>query len=207
MNRQSLPWANWIVVDDGTVQTECSLGQHHLSLSSGLPPAESFARSLRAGLHELGEMPETEFVFFIEDDDWYGRNYLASLVVALMKHDLVGESYFRYYNVSEKSYHYCGNAHHAALCATAFRAALIPDVLALVDENDVFLDLRMWRQLKCSKHLQPTSHCVGLKAQVGRPGLAWGHKPNELRPDREGTLLKSWLGRDAPQALEFAIKQ
>ncbi len=205
MARQSLRWTNWIVVDDGSRRTKCTLGQRYIRLAPGLSPFVSFARNLSVGLREHDNLPDSEFVFIIEDDDWYGPNYVASLLIPLMTHDLAGESYFRYYNVSERSYHHCGNAHHAALCATAFRATLIPRILSVIDEKDVYLDLRIWAQLNCSKHLQRTGHCVGLKAQAGRPGLTWGHQPHGFRPDPNGVVLKTWLGDDAADVLNHTI--
>ena len=114
MARQSLRWTNWIVVDDGVRRTKCTLGQRYIRLDPGLPPPLSYARNLAVGLRELGNLPDPEFIFIIEDDDWYGPDYLASLLVALTTHDLAGESHFRYYNVSERSYYHCRNVHHAA---------------------------------------------------------------------------------------------
>lgn len=205
MARQSLRWTNWIVVDDGAVSTECTLGQRYIRLSPGLPPSASFARNINVGLGELGKLGDADFVFIIEDDDWYGPNYVASLLIPLMTHDLAGESHARYYNVTERSYHRCHNAHHAALCATAFRANLIPQILSCVDDQNVLLDLRIWKQLNCSKHLQRTSHCVGLKAQRGRPGLTWGHQLHGFFPDPQGVVLKKWIGDDAADVIQDAI--
>lgn len=205
MARQSLPWTNWVVVDDGREQTTCTLGQRLVRLRPGLPPRISFARNVRAGLREIRKLPNSEFIFFIEDDDWYGPDYVASLLIALMTHDLVGESHSRYYNVSQRSYHHCGNTGHAALCATAFRAALIPRIVSLIKNSDVFLDLRIWADLSCSKFLQPTQHCVGLKGQAGRPGLTWGHRAHGFLPDPNGKVLKKWVGNDAAVVLKHGI--
>jgi hypothetical protein len=205
MARQSLEWTNWIVVDDGTRPTTCTLGQRHIRLEPGLSPSASFARNLEVGLREQARLGGSDFVFFIEDDDWYGPHHLASLWIALTRHELVGESFSRYYNVSELSYHFCSNANHAALCATAIRATLIPQIVSLIDERDIYFDRRIWRRLDCSKHLQPTRHCVGLKGQAGRPGLGWGHRPSNFIPDPQAIVLKEWLGGDASDALKHAL--
>lgn len=207
MSRQSLQWTNWIVVDDGLRKTKCTLGQRYIRLVPGLSPVSSFARNLSVGLKEHSNLQNSEYVFFIEDDDWYGPHFVASLLIALMTHELVGESHHRYYNVTERSYHHCRNAHHAALCATAFRATLIPHILSLVDDNSAYLDLRIWARLHCSKHLQRTGHCVGLKAQAGRPGLTWGHQSDGFRPDPDGIVLKKWLGDDADIVLKHSLNR
>jgi hypothetical protein len=205
MARQSLRWSNWIVVDDGIRKTECSLGQQYIRLAPGLSPSASFARNLGIALQEQCRIPGSEVVFVIEDDDWYGPDYVASLFTALVTYDLVGESCSRYYNVSRQSYHHCLNKHHAALCATAFRAALTPRVISCIDLDSIYLDLSIWGQLNCSKHLQRTNHCVGLKAQVGRPGLSWGHQSQAFHPDHNGAVLKKWVGGDAVDILKCAI--
>ena len=168
MARQSIRWTNWIVVDDGVDPTICTLGQRYIRLAPEREPTVSFANNLRAGL-EAANHSGSEFVFFIEDDDWYSPNYLASLLIALTNHELAGESHSRYYNVAQLGYRHCLNADHASLCATAIRASLIPRIMSLIFDTDIYLDLRMWSVLDCSKHLQRTRHCVGLKSRtVGR---------------------------------------
>ncbi|MGA8642310.1 hypothetical protein, partial [Candidatus Binatus sp.] len=56
--------------------------------------------------------------------------------------------------------------------------------------------------LDCSKHLQRTRHCVGLKAQNGRPGLGWGHSSLRFQSDPFAIVLKRWLGADAAAVLK-----
>ena len=152
-------------------------------------------------LLENERFADSEYVFVVEDDDWYSPNYLASLTIALLTADLVGEPHAPFYNVRYRSYAICPNAHYAALCATAFRASLIRDILPLIDSSDTELDRRIWEELDCSKRLQRTRHCVGLKGQSGRPGLSGGHIPDGFRPDPEGRLLRQWICDDAHEVL------
>ena len=201
MMRQSLQWSHWIVVDDGEQRTECTLGQHYVRREPGMNPSESFARNIETALEEHARFPDSEYVFVIEDDDWYGPHYLASRTVALMTHELVGEPHAPFYHVPHRAYKLCGNAHYAALCATAFRARLIAKVLPLVDIHDTELDRRIWEQVDCSRQLQPTRHCVGLKGQGGRPGLTGCHLPSGYTPDPHGTMLKRWIRDDAAEVL------
>jgi hypothetical protein len=201
MMRQSVQWTNWIVVDDGLQGTECTLGQRYLRLEPGLPPSESFAKNMHSALLEHDRIADSEYVFVVEDDDWYGPNYLASLSLGLMTHDLAGEPHAPYYNVRHRSYSVCANAHYAALCATAFRAKLIAKILPLIDPFNTELDRRIWERVDCSKHLQRTRHCVGLKGQGGRWGLCAGHVPTGFKPDPDGTVLGKWIGDDAAEVL------
>ena len=203
MARQSLRWTNWIVVDDGHHPTECTLGQHYVRLESGLAPSESFATNLERALFEHERLADSEYVFVIEDDDWYGPNYLASLVVGLMKSDLVGEPRAPFYHVTHRSYRICGNDYYAALCSTAFRAKLISKILPLIDRSNTELDRRIWELADCSKLLQRTRHCVGLKGQGGRPGLCNGHVFTGFRADPDGIVLKKWIQEDASEVLRL----
>lgn len=206
MSRQSLRWTNWIVVDDGECSTACTLGQHYVRLEPGLAPAESFARNMERALNECARFADSEYIFVIEDDDWYGPNYLASLSVGLMTHELAGESPAPFYNVEHRSYSICGNVHYAALCATAFRPALIGKFLPLIDRGDTELDRRIWEQVDCSKQLQRTRHCVGLKKQGGRAGLSGGHVPRGFKPDPQGDMLRKWIGADAAEVLRMGCQ-
>jgi hypothetical protein len=205
MSRQSLAWTNWIVVDDGVEPTRCTLGQRYVRLPSGLKPAESFANNMETALREHSRLGDSEYVFVIEDDDWYGPNHIASLFIALLNADLAGEPRAPFYNVPYRCHSTCGNNHYAALCATAFRASLIPQILPLMDPNDTELDRRIWEQTRCSKHLQSTRHCVGLKGQGGRPGLCSGHVPIGYTPDPDGRVLRKWIHTDADEVLRMQI--
>jgi hypothetical protein len=204
MARQSLRWTNWIVVDDGEQRTKCTLDQRYVRLKPGLSPSESFARNMEIALREQQRLRNSEYVFIIEDDDWYGPNYLASLTVGLMTHELVGEPCAPFYHVSKRAYSVCGNVDYAALCATAFQSRLINKILPLIDPWDTELDRRIWTEVNCPKQLQQTRHCVGLKAQGGRPGLCNGHNGIGFTPDPYGTKLRKWIGDDAAEVLQVS---
>src|SRR5690606_28895711 len=80
MARQTVPWTHWIVVDDGVRPTRCTLGQRSIRLPAGSAPSVSFAKNLAAAFDELSNLADSEFVCFIEDDDWYAPDYLASML-------------------------------------------------------------------------------------------------------------------------------
>lgn len=202
MLRQSLRWTDWIVVDDGYEPTACTLGQRYVRLPAGRSPADSFATNMEAAFREHERLRNSDFVFVIEDDDWYGPNYLASLAVGLMEHDLAGERRLPMYHVAGRAYRTCGNRNYATLCATAFRAAVIPQILPLIDRGDTSLDCRIWYRVRGSKLLRRTGHCVGLKGQDGRRGLSNGHSPAGFHPDPEGAMLAKWIGGDASEVLQ-----
>lgn len=202
MLRQTFPGGcRWVVVDDGEKPTECTLGQEYYRKEPGLPAKESFARNLRAGLEACRG---SEFVFIIEDDDWYGPEYILNILPHLMEYDVVGERNARYYNVEHQCYKLCNNTEHASLCQTAFRGLVISELVRLIEEQSAFVDVRLWgRPLK--RKLLNTAHCVGLKGQGGRDGIGMGHRPrNHWAKDPDGSKLIEWIGpEDASGVFEI----
>lgn len=195
--RLSPPWHfEWIVIDDGRDPTAPTRGQNYRRLPPKPDHRESFAENLRAGLAAA----TGEYIFIIEDDDWYAPHHIERLFSRLGDFDLVGESRAKYYNVAHRRYRQLNNRNHASLCQSAFHRKLIPLVLANLDTT--FVDMRLWAQAT-SKFLFPESEsCVGLKGQKGRKGIGMGHHPREnWGHDPDGRVLRSWIGADADEVL------
>lgn len=187
----------WIVVDDGMRATNVTGGQRLIRRGPSANPAESFKNNLRAGLNEV----TGDFVFIIEDDDWYALHHIERLLVPLMDFDVVGEARAKYYNVAHRKYRQLENRHHASLCQTAFRRSMIP--LILRELETAFVDIRLWGKAT-SKFLFPESEsCVGLKGQKGRTGIGIGHFPRgeQWHSDPDGTVLREWIKDDAEEVL------
>lgn len=200
MQRQTLMWSKWIVIDDGHEPTKPTLGQNYIRLEPGKPAKESFAENYRVGLDCCRT---SKFVAVIEDDDWYAREYLTNIIPVLFDYELAGESQAKYYHVGERKYREMGNGAHASLCQTAFRGELIPKILPLIQDGSAFLDTRIWK-MNVSKHLRPSTFSVGLKGQPGRQGIGVGHRPannGKWHDDKDGTVLREWIGDDATEVL------
>lgn len=200
MVRQTIRDWEWIVVDDGREPTEPDAGQQYYikRRPTEAGPHESFKGNLRAGL----EACDGEFIFIIEDDDWYHPAHIERLLVPLMEFDLVGESHAKYYHVGQRKFRQLHNANHASLCQTAFHRSLIPTVLRHLDT--AFVDLKLWANT-ASRFLHPESiTCVGLKGQVGRMGIGIGHRPRGPRwcDDLDGSVLREWIGEDTVEVLK-----
>lgn len=196
MARQTLRFNRWIVVDDGAEPTPVHLGQDYIRREPSPNVRESFAGNVRAGLEAVGSN-HFNYVYIIEDDDWYAQNYLETLSWSLAESELVGEKNAHYYNVKEQVWKLCGNLAHASLCQTAFRASLIPKILPLISESSAFVDIRLWREIQCDKSLLDSANCVGLKGQKGRAGIGMGHRPNSSWcKDEQGYKLIEWIGHE-----------
>jgi len=139
----------------------------------------------------------SDFVLFMEDDDWYSSDYIPHYMDMLKKADLVGQAHAKFYNVGNGTYEYRSNSNEASLCQTGIRADVLLENLNAFDlEYNPNFDFVIWNSSTCTKLLEPVSDlCVGIKGMAGRPGLGTGH--NRLpHKDRNMTVLREWVGGD-----------
>jgi hypothetical protein len=201
----------WVVVDDGEPISPITVPPSvKLTVIRPKPRWQTgentLARNLLAGL----EYAHGDWIFFIEDDDWYRADYLDVLMELLLREDrqIIGEVPAIYYNVSTRQYKRLGNHDHASLCQTAIHRDLIP---LLVDvcktPNHEFLDIRLWA--KVPRDLQwtfcPASpSSIGIKGLPGRAGIGIGHRPREgWNSDHDMGFLRSKIEEDADLYRDF----
>lgn len=185
----------WIVADDGIAPAPCAIAQIHLRRPNNPDPRASFCGNLVAALeHATGDK-----ILFIEDDDWYARDYLEFACGLLDEAEIAGEGNARYYHVPTRRWQTCGNRDHASLCQTGIRRDLVAPLLELARRADTtFIDLRLWSELSAGLHriLLPESlHACGMKGLPGRGGIGIGHRPEpDLPVDLDGRQLAAWIG-------------
>ena len=205
MARQTLQPHQWIVMDDETPQTVCTMGQEYIFC-----PQFKGRMSLLNKISFLissGKVTGDGLVF-IEDDDWVTPTWLQFCSEQLEHFDMIGEGISTYYNVRHRFWIQYQNMRHSSLCSTAIRTELLPEVLKLCDtttNKDPFLDQRIWIDgggIKCRKkifHPDKRRDVVGIKGMPGRPGYNVGHGKNEQGAvfDRSLAKLYSLIGKDA----------
>jgi len=177
MARQSRGWHQWIVMDDGLRRQPVTMGQeyHYVPWMRG---KGSLARKVRYVL-DRGLLTGDALVF-IENDDWYGPDYLQWLASALEMDSLVGEGSALYYNVRARWWSECGNFQHASLCSTAlarFGWSYLHRLIAY-DDNP-FIDAQLWGHYPWRKRVYDPMgfrHTVGIKGMPGHAGYGSGHK-------------------------------
>jgi GT2 family glycosyltransferase/SAM-dependent methyltransferase len=189
----------WIVVDDGRQPTACKAGQLLLRREPvATDPPHTLAANLRTALpHVRGRR-----VLIIEDDDYYGPGYLATMTRWLEVADLVGEVGAKYYDLrfGWRQFH---EHTHASLCRTGFTRAVLPALAALIGQDDPSVDQRLWAAWRGTtfRSRDPGGEsrlCVGIKGMPGRPPPAVGRWP--YAPDLDFVQLKQWVGEDDAKA-------
>lgn len=221
MDRQTRKDAicQWIVLDDGDVPTNCTKGQD-LARNIEWKGFNSLANKVRYLLE--GRMTQGDVLVFIEDDDWYHPEYLATVIKRMEEgHDLIGEGDALYYNVEMRWWCTHNNKEHASLCQTAIRKTMLPHLLKhVIDDPNPFIDSRIWQWNTIKKKVfMPDPKigrtCIGIKSMPGRKGYGVGHTANRTgrhaqRPvndDQSLVKLQELIGNDAEVYAQYAFKK
>lgn len=186
----------WVIVDDGPEPQPVTFAREGWALEVIRPeplwqPGQNTqARNLAAGLEVIRP---GERVQLLEDDDYYAPGWLSAVAGWLESHDMVGESYARYFNVATGNGHAHRNNQHASLCATAVKGDALAMLRDCVKRRRTFIDMDLWARFRGQKKLHRTDLTVGIKGLPGRGGIGGGHRKDYGRPMN----LRDWLGEDA----------
>lgn len=200
MKRQTYKGSlQWIVVDDNPADPiKCTMGQElYLGPLTWRKGINTQRYNLAYGLSKV----KGDFVFIIENDDWYAPSYL-DVYLSFLKHTAaVGECNTVYYSLKERSYRYMRNYKHASTCQTAFRKGSIPFFENALHSGDLYFDITFWQKALGNNIRHILFHgmglCVGIKGMPGRDGIGVGHRPSNFTPDEKGTVLSTLIGLDA----------
>lgn len=194
----------WIVVDDGMVPADLTLGQTHIRRRRQPleTRADSFCRNLMVGLSQV----RGDLVVFIEDDDIYQPSHLEQMAALYRAHPeawTIGDEVSFYYNVATRQWRVIYSP-LPALCQTAMPATLIPSFAWIVQQcfhdGRTDVDHRWWRSVPLAHRIIVHSRTViGIKGLPGRPGIGIGHRPTgpDWKADPHLEKLRSWIGADA----------
>lgn len=198
MARQTVAFDQWIVIDDYPEATSCTMGQEIYRPEPLWAPGDmTLPRNVLLGLWGA----KSDYVFIIEDDDWYAPNYLEKYLTWFAQgYDMVGEGYAKYYNVRNFRFMGHSNKNHASLCQTAFTRNAVKQAINVTERklNEKFLDIELWGRARNARVcLTDKPLCVGIKGMSGRPGAGYGHSDTIGQPDRQPfTKLVQWIGEE-----------
>jgi hypothetical protein len=124
---------------------------------------------IRKGV-ELAKRDGFEWVFIIEDDDFYPENYF-SLFGDLSAYDFVGFSSTTYYNLRNRTHETMYHPGRSSLFCTGFRISAL-EKFNWPKDNTTFLDIRLWEfaQRGGRFKLIDNNPCLGIKHGIGKCG-------------------------------------
>lgn len=187
----------WIVVDDGIdpIPDNSIQGfQYIRRIRQAVEPQHTLVLNLAEAVPHI----KGDYIFIIEDDDYYHANYIETMVSHLINGKIaVGITRAKYYHLSGK-YLININERHASLAQTGFCKSMLPDFVRLLPGNP-FFDLRIWKQFNIYGNFslfddQQIPLHVGMKGLPGRRGIGAGHRENsKYISDTHRIMLKKWV--------------
>jgi glycosyltransferase involved in cell wall biosynthesis len=199
----------WIIVDDGDIPTQITPGPQKEYYRATELWREGI-NTQRPNMNLAMSKVKGDFIFVIEDDDWYHPEYLQTYVSLLEQFPLVGEGKADYYNVASQGYKQIDNYYHASLCQTGMRKELLPKLYNAVNSGQLYFDIQFWNTC-AGDHTQRALFMdkkllVGIKGMPGRGGIGVGHRTKDCMYDPEWRILKSWIGEtDAKFYEQFSL--
>jgi len=201
MERQSISYHQWIVLDDGVTPAKCTLGQTQLCFGEQTRGKHSLSRKLKLLMRQQ-EIITGDAIAFIEDDDWYSRNYLEVAAKRLQSdngYGMIGEGRALYYNVRNSRWHLHTNDEHASLAQTVIHRCAFADLAKAVEhDDDPFIDVRLWRNSNYTRKVflpepdRPT--LVGIKGIYEGYGI--GHSRPLPNKDKTREYFYYLVGRE-----------
>lgn len=136
-----------------------------------------------------------EYVFIIEDDDYYPKDYLRTKVLDF---DFFGYSRTTYYNLRNNTYATYPHQSRSSLFCTGFRVAAL-DGFNWPSDHSIFLDIELWdyaiRKRK-KVALEDQNPCVGIKHNIGKTG-GKAHKWEMANFDKDRKRLATMIDEEA----------
>jgi len=190
----------WLVVDDGftPLPDSSQKGIEYIRRK----PDKGEGNTLTKNLRVLLPFIKYDKILIIEDDDWYGPDYIKTMSNYLNNHVLVGEGCARYYHVPTLQYRRIANTKHASLCQTGFHKSILPEFEKCLD-GDPYVDSRLWSRLSSIGFLffdtddKLRLHC-STKGLKGRRGIGTGHEQfaRYYNPDCNLKYFLKWVGEE-----------
>lgn len=223
VQRQSVPNdIEWVVIDDTLPPNTPHRRKEFKTKGGGKVTQLTYpsSKQWRPGINtqrpnlDIGiPLIHGDYVFTIEDDDWYRADYMEAMLYQLKRFPVVGQCFSRYFNAATREYKEWGNYLHCSLAETAFRRSELDRFERAVNSGDLFIDIAFWRIIRdegvnCIRFNHQGLAC-GMKGLPGRMGIGSGHTPDKsFTKDLSFKQLKAWVGvEDAQVYIDMATKQ
>jgi hypothetical protein len=148
----------------------------------------------RIGCEKLFNENKCDLVCFWEDDDWYSKNYIKTIVDYWSKNkpNLIGFGKTIYYHLFSKNYTILNHPKKASACCSAVTKKILD--INFPSDNYPYLDMEIWKQIPNREviNIDEFLH-LGIKHNIGKVG-GGGHPPNWSKyekNDNDFMFLKS----------------
>jgi hypothetical protein len=161
---------------------------------------------IKAGI-EMAKKDGFEWVFIIEDDDYYCSDYFSRFG-DLNGVDFVGYSSTVYYNLRNRTCEVLKHPGRSSLFCTGFRISAL-DNFSWPNNNTTFLDIRLWEYAnRYNKRIRliEDNPCLGIKHGLGKCG-GKGHRMNLKNQDNNLHFLESFVDGEAFQFYKQLIEK
>lgn len=141
-------------------------------------------------------------ILFIEDDDYYGPNYLERMSGLLDEHEVAGQIPTVVYNVRYRGWMDHENKEHASFSQTGIRSSQIPILKQICADRNCCIDIELYKHT--NHQLVEGRDVLSIKGMPGRPGPMQTHDNDQrftMDPDME--KLREFIGDDAGHYAEF----
>lgn len=167
-------------------------------------------RNLLVAVNVIEKYDNIEYIFIIEDDDYYTPDYIDTMISKLKGHVAAGQINTVYFNIGSGTMKIFPNKAHSSLFQTAIHFSQLP-MLKRILTNDAgkFIDIRLWKELQNSKInlFNGDNLSIGIKGLPGRAGIGIGHrmKGREMSFELKKQTLKKLIGDGVFHYLELLV--
>ena len=162
--------------------------KHHIIADRG---------SLRDNLLFAAPLVKTEYVAFIEDDDWYHPDYLGDMLDRLDYSGrlLIGYDPTLYYHLRHSGYKVLPHLGRASLYTTIGVTSFVQMALDEVLKTRNPIDMSLWALARGSGVTTVGRLAIGMKHGFTRAEGVGHEQPNSFwTRDTDGEQLRKWIG-------------
>lgn len=163
-----------------------NLGKHWIINDPSRTDKPDLTARIQRG-YNLVRSESNDWIFIIENDDFYPSDYLQRFAPHMKDHDFIGSESTIYYNLRNRTWEETHHPNHSSLFCTAFRISAMANFKWHLADK-VFLDLDIWKYARKFRRKFIDPPAIGIKHGMGLCG-GKGHK--QVFPNKDPDL--SWL--------------
>lgn len=202
----------WIIVSDQNDFPKVKTTQPNIRVEQYKAPKEwdpeSEYNTHRGNMELALSKVNGQYIYIMEDDDYYAPTYLNTMMQALTMTEAVTMVRSKYFHIGLPGYKELHNTVHGSLANTAISKWALPRLIKAVNSGHLYFDGVFWEEhLKAKRphiFIGNSNISVGIKGMTGRVGITPSHR--DLRDyliDPTLSKLKEWIGESYQPYLEI----